>query len=378
MRFAVDKEKFLAGLQKVQGIVPEKSTIPILSNLLLRTAEGGIEIIATDLEVGIKVFVEATIVEKGNIAVNAKLYEVAKNTSAEDCFYSTKYSTKGHLIIKSDKAKFDMVGITGEDYPLLPLYPDEFSFVDTQTLVDMLRKTSFSVSTDDIRYSINGLYIERDGDATIFVATDGHRLSVAKEAVAIPLNFLKEGEGIILPKKGVYEVIRLLSREKSLSVGVGLAQNSNSIVFFTDDTALTIRLIEGKFVNYKEVIPKEHDKPIRVNRMKLLSALRRVSILSESETVRGRVIKKVKLNLSHNNILISGKAEIGEAEEDVEIEYGKEDMEIVCNARYLIEPLSVIEDEEVMLEFKDSRSAIVIKPCNNERYLYVIMPMRSK
>lgn len=371
MKFKINKNIFLSGLQKTQGITDKKSTMPILSNLLLKAKENSIEITATDLEVGIRDIIEALVLEEGGITIGArKLYEIVKELPEEECLVSTSETKEGWLEVKSGKARFNIVGLMEEEYPALPSYSeDDFSFIDSQTLQKMLEKTAFSVSTDETRYNINGVFFEKESesvDTVKMVSTDGHRLSLI-EKKGIEIKQLKEG--IIIPKKGVNELKKLLSEEENLKIGIDIT--GSNVIFKTNNTVLTVRLLEGAFPDYRQILPKANAQSLYVDRQSFLSALKRVSILSLERS------KGIKLAISKSRMVVStSNPDLGEAEEDVEVEYNGEDLSIGFNARYLIEPLGVIEETQVSMEFKDALSPAVIKPFNSKEYMCVIMPMR--
>ncbi len=372
MKFRIDKTEFLKGLQKTQGIVEKRTTMPILSNLLLRAGDGGIEIFATDLEVGVKDFINADIIEEGGITTGAKkLYEIVRELPEDLIEINTHEEKEEKLKIRSGKAVFNLIGTPEEDFPSFPEYSKEDVFnIAPQTLSDMIEKTIFSISTDETRYNISGVYIETEGlengNLLKMVSTDGHRLSLINKEIE-DINNLKGG--VIIPKKGVYELRKIIADN---DIPVNICITENNIIFRQDTTVLAIRLIDGEFPDYKQIVPQGNDKRCIINKDIFLSVLKRISILSTERS------KGIKLSLFKDRMVISSNnPDLGEAEEDIDIEYNNEEMEIGFNARYLIEPLSIIDGEQVSIEIKDNVSPVVLKPLTgSDESLFIIMPMR--
>jgi DNA polymerase-3 subunit beta len=368
MKFKINKDVFLRGLHRVQGIVEKRQTMPILSNVLLAAGEDIIEISATDLEIGMKETRKATILEKGSVTVNArKLYEIVREMPEDKI--ELKTNENNWLEIKSGKAVFNIVGLPSEEFPnLLNPSLEKLYDIDGETLKEMVDLTLFAVSQDETRYNLNGVFIENNGDDTKgtlrMVATNGHRLAIVDRSTEGALVLEK---GIIVPKKGVGELKKLLDDENELKVGI----QDNSVVFKTTHTDLIVRLIDGDFPDYKQIIPKENDKLLTVGREKLLSVIKRMAILSSERS------KGIKFSLSPGILEVTANnPDLGDAMESIEVDYSGENLSIIFNSRYLIEGLSAINCEDVRMELKDVMSPGIVRPHDGKDYQYVIMPMR--
>lgn len=365
MNFKIDKNNFIKTLQRVQGIVEKKNTMPVLANVLIEAITGKINIMATDLEIFIKDSVSADVEEKGSITVNAKkLYEIVKELPEKEVH--VKLGSGDKLTIKSGKSRFNILGLPAKEFPSFPdTIDDKLKSVDKDGLKEMIEKTAFAVSTDETRYNINGFYIEKDKDIIRVVTTDGHRLAVIeKKATDIPAG----DKGVILPRKGVNEMKKLLEEKEGDFL---LAITEKSATMKNSDTVINIRLIEGEFPDYKQVVPKDNDKTVTTNRIEFLNALKRVSLLSSDR------IKGVKFLIKEGVASFSSSSpDIGDADEDINIDYKGEELEVAFNAKYFIDALEATDEETVTLKLKDSLSPGILEPEGNKDYKYIIMPMR--
>lgn len=372
MKFVIDKPVFLKTLQRVQGIVEKRNTMPILSNVSLEAQKDSLTLIATDLEVYIKDSVKANVSQEGAVSVNArKLFEIIKELYDEKVEISVNKENK--VTIKSGKARFNIMGLSSADYPAFPLM-DETSFnsINSDKLKEMIEKTAFAVSTDETRYNINGFLFETDGPILRLVATDGHRLALIEK---------KDEEGsigkenkikVLLPRKGVAEFKKLLdeSGEEKTS-GVMLAITQKNAVIKKGDTTINIRLLEGEFPDYKKVIPKDNNQTVIADKDTLLSSLKRVSILSTDK------IKGVKFKFTKNKLELSCESpDVGDATEEVDIEYSGETIETAFNARYIVDMIETTDNQKIKIELKDNLNSGVFRPEGANEYTYVIMPMR--
>lgn len=366
MKFTIEKANFIKVLQRVQGIVEKRNTMPILANVLLEASNNKINIMATDLEVYIKDSAPATVSEEGSVTVNArKIFEIVKELPTDTVDVIMGKDEK--LTVKAGKAKFNIMGLPSKDFPAFPAIDEsKLEAIENGSLKEMIDKTSFAVSTDETRYNINGFLLEKDEAKIRMVATDGHRLALIEKAdgkIAAG-----EKESVLLPRKGMMEIRKLLD-EKNDNFLLGITQKS--AVMKKEDTAISIRLLEGEFPDYKKVIPKDNDREVVAEKSALLSSLKRVSILSSDK------IKGVKFSFSNSKLTVSSSSsDIGEATEEIDIEYGGEDIEIAFNARYLMDMLDTISEEKVVIMLKDSLSPGLVRPAGSQDYTYIIMPMR--
>ncbi len=369
MEFKIKKSDLLNLLKWSQGIVEKRGTMPILANVLLDVFSGGLRVSATDLEIALVAETSAEVKAGGRSVVNARnLYEIIKEAPEE----VVKISKKGDhgIEISSGKSQFRIVGMNPDEFPTLPHVSskDEIT-IDGGELEEMIRKTFYSASTDETRYTLNGLYLVKvpKGDKSILrmVATDGHRLSYDERELKKVWNLNK---GLIIPRKGISEVRNLISGfEGELRVSV----DEKAICFQRDKISLTIRLIEGDFPAYEQVIPKKSDRIVSVGREIVAGALRRASIMT-SEQARG-----VKFAFSSGLLEVSSShPDLGEAKEEIPIDYKGQTFQVGFNPRYFLDLLSVLEDEKVVLELKDEISPCVVRSEFDRGFLALVMPMR--
>jgi len=364
MKFEIERDVFLKILQRAQGVVEKRNTMPILANILITAKRGKIEVMATDLEVSIKDQCDAVVAKEGNITINArKLFEIIKEAPEDKIDISAEGS--GKIIIKSGKAKFNIVGLPVDEFPSFPAYDEgELFRIAPDVLKDMIEKTVFAASTDETRYNINGVFVEKDGANIRMVATDGHRLALIERSSEWP----KLDKGVILPRKGILELKKFLESGEG---AISLAFTVNNMIVKKDGTIVVIRLIDDEFPDYKQVIPKGNERKLNLGRAEFLGSLKRVSLLS-SDKGRG-----VKLELSKERLeLSSSNPDMGEAKEELNVDYKDEGFEIGFNAAYMMDALGVMEADSIVLEFKDRESPALLKSAKTDGYVYVVMPMR--
>jgi len=383
MSFTIHKREFLKGLSLIQSVTGRKTTLPILSHILMEWEKNSLYLTGTDLETGIREELSATVEQSGKASVSAKkLYEIVRELPEEMIHIQKK---ENHWItIQCRKSIFNLVGLDSDEFPSLPSYQDGyFSRVSTHLIKEMIEKTVFAASNEESRYHLNGiLFLQRkqspvssstsqeDKEILRMVATDGHRLSLID----------REGEtirgiekGIIIPKKGVLEIKKIIGDTDEERV-IEIYFDQNHGFFRFGKSLMVIRLIEGEFPEYEQVIPKENDKRLVMQKEKIYGCLRRVSTMA-SERVEG-----IKVTLKKDSMeIFSYHQDFGDAKEEVEVVYEGPPLEMGFNARYLIEALNVIDTDEVVMELRDEGSPGIIKPLTSKDPSYqlcIIMPMR--
>lgn len=367
MQFIVNKNEFLEALSCVQGVVEKKNVMPVLANVLLE-AEGPIlKISATDLEVAVHVSVQAKIEKPGKATVSArKLFDIVKESASEDIHL--KQTDNERVEITSGHSVSKIMALPANEFPKLPELEGKFVQVNKSDFVERLNKVAFAMSADETRYHLNGIYFSKENSTTLnVVATDGHRLSLEQTE-----NFLENlpETGIIVPRKGINEMKKMMSAtsEKAVEVAVG----KRHLFVKTEKQTLFIRLIDGEFPNYRRVIPETTSLHVKIPRQELIGALRRVSLLSD-EYSRG-----VKLYFSGNSLLVNtSNLEVGEAKEEITINYKGSPIEISFNSRYLLDVVNALPDEAIDLNFNDSSSPCLIKSESDAGFSSVVMPMRT-
>ena len=371
MEFKISKEIFLKALQRIQGIVEKRNTMPILSNALLEVQGDLLFITATDLEVGMKSSYPTNVIREGKITVSAKkLYEIVKEMPDEEIHFSTKEND--WVEISCGKARFNIVGLSSEEFPYFPKVKEEsFIIFKNEILSEMIEKTAYAICYDETKYNLNGIFIkafEEDGASILkMVATDGHRLSLAQKTITGTIG-AELSKGVIFPKKGIFELKKMVE-EESGEIMIGFMDNS--AVIKKGNTVVVMRLIDGEFPDYTKVIPANNDRTVQINRDKFLHSLKRMAILS-SEKFKG-----VKIEVSSELIVISSSnPELGEAHEELEVQYEGNSISARFNAKYLIDVLSVMADRDVELKLKDELSPVIMKAVAEDDFMAVIMPMR--
>lgn len=366
MEFKIKKDEFLKALRWGQSVVERKTTMPILSNILLETTNKALRLTATDLETTVVVETEADILKPGRLVVSARnLFEIVRELPQEEVKIT---GARDHFIdLRSGTSKFKVVGMNPDEFPQIPSTKEKMFNIEADVLKEMIDKTLYAVSTSETRQSLGGVYFENRGDKNSFrmVATDGHRLSYVdrqlKDEVRIP-------KGVILPRKGVVEIKKLLEEGAGpLALGVEPKQ----VIMNRGPVTLYSRLVDGTFPDYNQVIPKTLGRVLSIDKSQLEGALKRTSLVS-LDRARG-----VSFAVSPGNLeLSSSHPDFGEAREELSADYKGESFKIGFNARYVIDILAVLKDDKVTLEMKDEVSPCVIRSEFDKGFLSLIMPMR--
>ncbi len=367
MNLTISKEQIINGLQAVQNVVSTRTTLPILSNVLLRAEGERLEFTATDLDVTISCGVEAKVKKAGASTVPVKrLFGIVRELNNAEI--DLEVDDKNVCSIRSGPSFYKINGLSADEFPPLPTFKDDKKVVLPQeTVKGMMKKTSFAISTDESRYVLNGIFISLKDHKMTMVATDGRRLALADEEVDISEN--SQGE-FIVPAKTVNELNRLLQDKGELEMHYAENQASFSLKDEKGSSVLIItKLIEGNYPNYRQVIPAETKERISLVREEFLHALRRAEIMTSEKS------NSVKLSFGKNKLEITANSpEVGEAKESLAINYKGPEMAIAFNPKYMIDPLNALANDEVFLELIDELSPGVLKI--NGPFLYVVMPMR--
>jgi len=372
MEFKIKKETILDALTKVQGITGKKTNISITSNVLLSAEERMVSIRATDLEMAFKALCEGEVLRDGSTAVpSRKLYEIVRAFPSD--MLAVKEIENKWIQIADTKLEYSIVGMEPEDFPGFPdVGGVEFFEIDVDVFKNMINKTICSVLGDEGRSQLAGICFESitagDVKKIRMVSTDGHRLSKIDHVIEGDKSALGGLEqGVILPKNGIIEVLRIMEGGKSVQIGF----KENNFIVKKDEEILIIRLIEGEFPDYEMVIPKKLRNEMNVQKEEFLMMLRRMSILSSDKYSGVRFkIDKEQLDTTTTN------PEIGEAKESISVSYTGEPLEMAFNPRYFLETLTSMDSEEVIVRFKDEVNPCTIEGKSDPGFLSVIMPMR--
>ncbi len=371
MKLTVRKNVLLRELQLIQGVVERKNTIPVLANILIEASEdGNVKFLATDLEVGLRSCCQALVAKSGSVTIPAKkLYEIVRALPETDI--RIEQGAKGAVKVAAEKFNSRMQTLTRDDFPTLPSGGNgEGITLPRAVLREMVAKTQFAITGEDTRYFLNGALFFLEKNQINLVATDGHRLAYISTALKVKNGAKNLDFRAILPKKTLWELSRLLADgDKDVQYECG----ENHLFFEVDGRQLISRIIDAQFPAYERVIPKGNDKQIEFERDRLMSAIKRVALLSSERS------SAVKFQIEKNKVeVMASSPEVGEATEALVVDYNGAALQICFNAKYVLDFLGVTDSDNVTLEFKDEMSQAVMHPVGTEdyNYTYVIMPMR--
>jgi DNA polymerase-3 subunit beta len=367
MKFSLPKSRLTHYLQAVLTVIPSKSTLPILSNILIECLDKKIKISATDLDVTVTATCEAEVTKKGSAVIPGRiLFDIIKELPETDIAFE---GTTNRIELKVPNGSYKIGGVSPEEFPELAVINLKKQLtVRTELIVNMIKRTTFACSHDETRPALNGVLWQTKGERMVMVATDGHRMS----RVTANNNKLKDlNEDVIIPPK-VLDMVSKFIREDSDAIGVIFEENR--IIFNLDDLVISARLIEGPYPNYEAVIPPGSDKKMIISRDDLSSSVRRVSILSNSLT------HQIKFTIKNNNVVLSTtNADVGgEARETLPCEYNGEAIEIGYNAGYIHDILSKMEGDEVVFELSSPVAAGIVYSSDTPKddFLCLVMPLR--
>ena len=375
MKFKINKEHFATGLRQVTNVVSSKPSMPVLNNVLIKAEGDTVVLTTTNLDLGIRCSIKAEVERAGEITLPVKKLAAIVNAMPQQEI--TLESGDGQVArIRSGRSDFQRFnGLKAEDFPPLPSFVDQHNYeLGPQELLNMLRSVSYAQSSDENRYILNSVFFNFSEGKLTLVATDGRRLALISRDMKID----REDEGsIILPAKTVSELEKLLTQGKSVKISfndrqvafdieVGEESSSNGLI---GSIYLVSKIVEGSYPNYKQVIPKETEHRIKVERELMLETVRRVALMTTDKQ------NSVRLKISDNCLEISGQSsDLGEAKEPIEVEYDGPEVQIVFNPEFLLSPLNNLTKDEVFFEFKDEMSPGVFKTLDN--FLCVVMPLR--
>lgn len=367
MILKADKKDLLHSLSKTQNVADRRNNSSIMQNVLLEVVGDTLKLYASDLEVSVFDSIKVKGQQDGALAVSAKnFYEIIRELN--DGEITLAKQENNWLEIKQEKYRSRVVGVSRDDYPELSNL-DQFKFhkVASATLREMIEKTSYCISNDETRYFLNGVYFEQtDAAGYVMVSTDGHRLTLINRPK--DKNSENMADGVIIPKKGISELRKLL---EGLDQDVEIAVDGSQMAVKIGPTALLLRLIEGRYPDYNNLIPKNHKEKIIIDRENFLTSLKRVSLLASFKS------KAVTIGFSAGKMEISSNnPDLGDAKEEIDVEYSGPDLKVGYNAKYITEILSAIQNDRVVFEITDALSPSLIRPHDDKSYTCVVMPMR--
>lgn len=373
MKLKLHRDHFLNGLTQVLNVVGTRATMPILSNVLIEARPDGVQLTTTNLDLGIRCAIKAEVIEPGTITLPVrKLHTIVKELPSLDVKLESTQKMQATLV--SGGSRFKIMGLASEEYPPLPTFDEQRAFILPQDdLRHLLKLVSYAASTDESRYQMNSVFFDFAPGKLTVVATDGRRLALSGHEMAVSES--NTGK-IVLPLKTVSEVERLLGQGDNVKMTFNDRQvafsfdtkDSNSGLI--DKIQLVSKLIEGKYPDYNQVLPKETYQRIKLDRNLLMESIKRVALVTTEKS------NSVKLKISTKNIEISGSSpDFGEAMETIGgVAYDGEDVQVAFNPQYLIDPLKALDNDEVFFEFRDELSPGIFKTL--EKFLCVVMPLR--
>lgn len=365
MRIVCSRLNLMEGINIVQKAVSTKTTMPILEGLLLEASDQ-FKLTGNDLEIGIESYVEADIQSRGSIVLNSKMLgDIVRRLPDSEVLIEVKENNL--TIIECENSHFEIKGLSAAGFPALPSIVKQNAFALSQRLVrDMIKQTIFAISVDENRPILTGSLIECKNQELTFVSIDGFRLALRKSSIENEVaNF-----SVVVPGKTLNEIVKIL---QPVEDDVIIYSSNNQIMFDLGNCKIVSRLLEGEYLNYKNIIPQDHETKVRVQTKFLLSSIERASLVTMEE-------KKfpVKFSITDEKIIMSSNTEIGAVREEVRVEMAGSRMEIGFNPRYFIDALKVIDDEAVDIHFTSSVGPCTIRPVENDRYAYMILPVRIK
>ena len=365
MNIKIDRELLLTPLGNVSGIVEKRHALPILSNLLLEGSQGKLKFTATDLEMQISTHIKTELLDDFQITISAKkLFDITR-ALPENCKIDFQIE-ENKVTVKAKKSRFNLQTLPPQDYPVMKKEENEAVELKLpqKEFKALLKQVDFAMAQQDIRYYLNGLLIEVKEKNINIVGTDGHRLSFTSSELTTPTNPAQ----VIIPRKTVVELVKLLSDTDD---PLEISFSNNQVNFKFNDIDLITKVIDGKFPDYSRVIPEGHENFFNINRALLLESMLRASILS-NDKYRG-----IRMVIEENNLkLVSNNSEQEQAEEELEIDYKGQKIDIGFNVTYLIDVLMNIHSDELTIAFNDSSSSCLVTIPSNKKYKYVVMPMR--
>jgi DNA polymerase-3 subunit beta len=365
MIFNCSQSNLSKAINIVQKAVSIKSNHPILQGILIETVDNKIKLTGNDLNIGIECIIDANVEQEGSIVITSKLFgELVRKLPASN----VKFEIKDNNVvnISCEKSKYTLIGQSSLEFPALPDIEEMMTCdIESDLLRNMIRQTTFATSQDESRPILTGALIEIENSNISMVAIDGFRLAIRKALIETELN-----HKVVIPGKTLQEIFKIISNVDN-DKKIKMAITDKHILFEVDETRLISRLLEGEFIKYAQILPKENNTEIIVDANDLLNCIERASLLArESKNCA------IKFNINENVLNITSNVEVGSVNEEINIDFSGNELEIGFNPKYIIDALKVIDSEKVKLEFSTNVSPCIIKPTDNDNYIYLVLPVR--
>lgn len=370
MKFSIQKNSLLNGINIAIRGVSSRTTLPILQGILIKTEKDSINLLSTDLEIGIECKISAKIIEKGEIVLSAKmLSDLVRKLPDEEVFIET--DENNIVNIECGSIYFTISGSDYNEFPDLPEIKEEYYFkINQNILKELIRKTVFCIAQDSTRPILTGVLFEVYNKKIKAVALDGFRMAIYEQKIEKELIYATADEekySIVIPGKTLDEISKIMTEEDE---DIEIYYTENQVLFKMKNTKVISRLLEGNYMNYNSVLPKEHKSLVRMKRQDLIEGIERASLIAESKN------NLIKFSIGDNNIIISSNSDKGKMKEKIKVFFEGMFLEIAFNSRYLLESLKAMDEDEIELYFINNINPLIIKPVNNKSYLYMILPVK--
>ncbi|MFZ5968722.1 MAG: DNA polymerase III subunit beta [Bacillota bacterium] len=364
MKIICSQKNLSHSINIVQKAVSPKTTLPILKGILLETCEQQLKLVGTDLEIGIENYIDAKIISQGSVVISSRLLgDIVRKLPDADV--EIEVDDQNNVVIRCESSEFTLMGQPAVEFPELPEVEEENHYeVQQDLLKNMIRQTVFAAAIDEARPILTGVLMEIENGMVNMVALDGYRLALRQGNIKT-----SNSNKAVIPSKTLNELYRIISDEGISNVDIFFTDKH--VLFHMDDTRIISRLLEGEFINYKQIIPKEHRSCVKVDTRKILDSIERASLLAKEGKNN-----LIKFSIKDDKMVITSNAEIGKVYEEVPIILEGDDIEIGFNSKYLLDVLKIIDSEEIYLNFTTSVSPCIIKPTDHQNFTYLILPVR--
>lgn len=362
MKIIVDQRELSKHINIAQRGISSRTTMQILQGILIETSKNRLKLTGTDLEISIETFLDCEIQEEGSIVVNSKIFgDIIKKLPNEKIIIETD---KNNINIKCEKSEFNILGNLGEDYPDLPIIVEKDSFnIPMDIFKGIIRQTVFATTQDETRPSLTGVLVELEGPDISFVALDGYRLTL--KTIKTKSNI---EEKMIIPARALMELNKILDeREDDIRINIA----PSHVIFNIGETTMYSRLLEGQFFNYKDIVRKDHESRVIVDKNDFQRSLERASLLAKEEKAN-----LIKLSIENGRIIIKSNTEIGNVHEEIEANQEGQNLNIAFNSKYMLEGIKVMDSEKIQLNFMGSLNPCIIYEVDNHNYTYLVLPVR--
>lgn len=365
MKIITNKSLLLNSISIVQKAVPSKTTLPILEGILLEAKNGKLKLTGTDLEVGIETTLNVDVIVPGKIVISSKILgEIVRKLPDADVELELRENNTVYIVCENSHFKIN--AMTADEFPDLPVVNKENAIVISQNnFKEMIRQTIFAVSTDEIRPILTGVLFEVSGDRVSMVALDGFRMAVKTCSVMNDTNFK-----VVIPGKSLGEIGKILGDTEA---AVNIYFSKNQILVQVDETIVISRLLEGEFINYRQILPNDYKIKIRVQTSQLIESCERAALFARDSSNN-----MIKFEITEDVMSIKSNSQYGDVQEELKIKKEGEDIEIAFNAKYFMDVLKVIQADELTIEFTTNISPSILRPVEDTGYLYLVLPSRFK